>query len=161
MNREGQVIYENKSIVKMHRFNLHMVPVSAIFFDSVPQCRYHQDFVHIDRGYSGFLHEQKESLYLFCARGKPRMQIILLALLSGFGLSFFNMISALQFMLSGAMEEMVQVQTDDVSISLLYIVLSVAGAVVEELFFRGILLNLCRPYDRAASAIIISAVLLR
>ena len=23
-----------------------------------------------DRGYSGFLHEQKESLYLFCARGK-------------------------------------------------------------------------------------------
>lgn len=40
------------------------------FFDSVPQCRYHQDFVHIDRGYSGFLHEQKESLYPFCARGK-------------------------------------------------------------------------------------------
>ncbi len=70
MDREGQVIYENKSIVKMHRFNLHMVPVSAIFFDSVPQCRYHQDFVHIDRGYSGFLHEQKESLYPFCARGK-------------------------------------------------------------------------------------------
>ena len=61
--------------------------------------------------------------------------------------------------ISGAMEEMAQVQTDDVSISLLYIVLSVAGAVVEELFFRGILLNLCRPYDRAASAIIISAVL--
>ena len=67
------------------------------------------------------------------------MQIILLALLSGIGLSFFNMISALQFMLSGAMEEMAQVQTDDVSISLLYIVLSVAGAVVEELFFRGYL----------------------
>ena len=34
------------------------------------------------------------------------------------------------------MEEMAQVQTDDVSISLLFIALSVAGAVVEELFFR-------------------------
>lgn len=106
-----------------------------------------------------FCMNRKNHYICFVPEEKPRMQIILLALLSGIGLSFFNMISALQFMLSGAMEEMAQVQTDDVSISLLYIVLSVAGAVVEELFFRGILLNLCRPYDRAASAIIISAVL--
>ena len=81
-----------------------------------------------------FCMNRKNHYICFVPEEKPRMQIILLALLSGIGLSFFNMISALQFMLSGAMEEMAQVQTDNVSISLLYIVHSVAGAVVEEFF---------------------------
>lgn len=68
-----------------------------------------------------FCMNRKNHYIRFVPEEKPQMQIVLLAFLSGIGLSFFNMISTLQFMLSGAMEEMAQVQTDDVSISLLYL----------------------------------------
>lgn len=90
---------------------------------------------------------------------KPKMRIILLSVVSGVGLSFFNMITVVQVMMGGTAAGVTEISAGVTENLVLYSIFSLSGAAVEELFFRGILLNLCKPYYKSAAAIIIPSAL--
>lgn len=80
---------------------------------------------------------------------------MVLSILTGIGLSFFNSISAVMLILNGKWELM-DIRIDNF---ILLFISTILGAIVEELFFRGILLNICRPYYSVSFTIIIPAAI--
>lgn len=76
------------------------------------------------------------------------------AVFTGVGLAFFSASSAVAVILTGYTEE---VKTINITIS--FILLRLSAPVVEELFFRGIIMNLCRTRFKARMAIFITALL--
>lgn len=101
------------------------------------------------------LYINRKTGYINFAPGKNiRLQIIL-SVLTGIGLSFFNAVSMVQLILNGRWET-VEVVNDNI---LFLSILSILGAIAEEIFFRGILQNICRPHFGAGLAIIIPAAI--
>lgn len=81
--------------------------------------------------------------------------LIILSILTGIGLSFFNAITMVQMILNGKWEA-IEVTNNNL---LLFTVLSISGAIIEEIFFRGILQNICRPHFGTGFTIIIPAII--
>ena len=100
------------------------------------------------------LYINRKTGYINFTPEKNTRLLITLSILAGIGLSFFNAVSVAQLILNGGWE------TIEVSYSNpLIIILSIIGAIAEEIFFRGILQNICRPHFGAGFAIIIPAAL--
>lgn len=101
---------------------------------------------------------KKKNSFRFQYPGHKRKGIIFIAVCLGIGMAFFNIIVSIPLIRSGQLAQMESFSFSirDFYLNILY---GVIGAVIEELFFRGILLNICKPHFKARTAIILTAIL--
>ena len=103
------------------------------------------------------LYSVRKNRYIIFSHGEKLQRQMPLSLLMGVGLAFFNAVSIVLYILGGNFESMLEMVSAD---HFLFLFLSsIAGAVAEELFFRGVLLNICRPCFSAGFAIGIPALI--
>lgn len=93
--------------------------------------------------------------YINFAPRKNTCLLIMLSILTGIGLSFFNAVTMVQMILNGKWELM---ETPNHNVLLLSI-FSIIGAIAEEIFFRGILQNICRSHFGTGFTIIIPTII--
>lgn len=90
----------------------------------------------------------------FNDKGKVNAIFVAGAIFTGVGLAFFSVSSAVVAILTGYTGE---VKTINLTMS--FILLRLSAPVVEELFFRGIMMNLCRTRFKVGTAIFITALI--
>ena len=117
------------------------------------KCKYH-DYVCFDNGADCFIYKQENRIYKFCTRKKYTAPDNIVCPYRNRTL-FFNAVSMVQLILNGRWET-AEVVNDNI---LFLFILSILGAIAEEIFFRGILQNICRPHFGAGLAIIIPAAI--
>lgn len=93
--------------------------------------------------------------YINFAPRKNTCLLIMLSILTGIGLSFFNAVTMVQMILNGKWE-LTEVPNNNV---LLLSIFSIIGAIAEEIFFRGILQNICRSHFGTGFTIIIPTII--
>lgn len=101
------------------------------------------------------LYINRKNGYINFAPGKNTRLQIILSILTGIGLSFFNAVSLVQLILNGRWETAEVVNANILFLS----IMSIFSAIAEEIFFRGILQNICRPHFGTVFTIIIPTAL--
>lgn len=81
--------------------------------------------------------------------------LIMLSILTGIGLSFFNAVTMVQLILNGKWE-LTEVPNHNLLLLSIFLII---GAIVEEIFFRGILQNICRSHFGTGFTIIIPTII--